>query len=79
DGSYGAMGGIITTLENFSKYVALHMKAWPEGKENETKVLKNSSLREMHFMWNFSGLNTQASYPSGRNCAMATGYGYGLG
>jgi CubicO group peptidase (beta-lactamase class C family) len=36
DGAYGAMGGLITTIEDFSKYMAIHMNAWPMRDDAET-------------------------------------------
>jgi CubicO group peptidase (beta-lactamase class C family) len=79
DGSYGAMGGLITTIEDFKKYMALHLSAWPSSNENESQVLKRSSLREMQTTGVFSGLNTRFRYPGGRLCATASLYAYGLG
>ncbi|MFD3292663.1 serine hydrolase domain-containing protein [Aquirufa sp. KTFRIE-69F] len=78
DGAYGAMGGLITTLEDFSKYTALHLSAWPERDETEKGPLKRSSLREMQFPWNISGFNPKYTYPIGRIGSSFTSYGYGL-
>ncbi len=78
DGAYGAMGGLITTLEDFSKYTALHLSAWPERDETEKGPLKRSSLREMQFPWNISGFNPKYTYPNGRIGSSFTSYGYGL-
>jgi len=79
DGAYGAMGGVITTLEDFSKYMALHMNAWPARSEREaTTVLKRSSVREMHLPGVVGTLNAAYTYPSGRTCASIAGYGFGL-
>ena len=78
DGAYGAMGGLITTLEDFSKYTALHLSAWPERDESEKGPLKRSSLREMQFPWNISGFNPKNTYPNGRIGSSFTSYGYGL-
>jgi CubicO group peptidase (beta-lactamase class C family) len=78
DGSYGAMGGLITTIEDFSKYMALQLSAWPPSNEKESPVGKRSSLREMQMPANFSGLNTQFKYSSGRACPTASAYCYGL-
>lgn len=47
-GAYGAMGGMLTSIEDFGKYIALHISAWPPGNNDERLVLKKSSLREMH-------------------------------
>ncbi len=78
DGIYGAMGGMITSVESFSKYVALHQSAWPVRIDVEEGPVKRSSIREMHQPWRFAGLNTNYTYPSGRSCAMASAYAYGL-
>lgn len=78
DGIYGAMGGMITSIESFSKYVALHQSAWPVRNDAETGPVKRSSLREMHQPWRFIGLNSNYKYPSGRACAITSAYGYGL-
>ncbi|MGN6401456.1 MAG: serine hydrolase domain-containing protein [Flavisolibacter sp.] len=78
DGSFGAMGGIITTIEDFSRYMTLHLSAWPPSDEKESAVIKRSSLREMQVPHNFSGLNTRFTYASGRNCATSSAYAYGL-
>jgi CubicO group peptidase (beta-lactamase class C family) len=78
DGAYGAMGGLITTLEDFEKYMALHMNAWPARDDKEHGVIKRSSLREMQGAHNFSSLNPRFAYASGRPCATASAYGYGL-
>jgi CubicO group peptidase (beta-lactamase class C family) len=78
-GTYGAMGGLITSIEDFAKYVALHMSAWPPRSDAENKVLRRSSLREMHMPANFSGMNPNYKYPSGRSCGIVSAYNYGLG
>jgi len=78
DGIYGAMGGMITSIESFSKYVAMHQSAWPVRNDTETGPVKRSSIREMHQPWRFSVLNTKYAYPSGRVCATSSAYAYGL-
>jgi CubicO group peptidase (beta-lactamase class C family) len=78
NGAYGAMGGMITTMEDFSKYLALHLAAWPPRNDAETGVVKRSSLREMHHLWNPGQFIPNYKYPSGRVCPALLGYGYGL-
>ncbi len=78
DGAYGAMGGMITTMDDFSKYVAFHLAAWPARNDAETGVVRRSSLREMHHLWNLNQLVANYKYPSGRVCPILLGYGYGL-
>lgn len=83
DGSYGAMGGLITSIDDFSKYVALHQSAWPPSNapdkdRNVALPIKRSSLREMQKPWTLSGLNAQAKNSAGQLCPEVSGYGYGL-
>ena len=78
DGIYGAMGGMITSLASFSKYVSLHLDAWPARNDSSTGPISRSSIREMHQPSRFIGLNANYKYPSGRACATTAAYGYGL-
>jgi CubicO group peptidase (beta-lactamase class C family) len=77
-GSFGAMGGLITSIEDFRAYVALHLSAWPPRSDRDTGPLKRSSLREMHQPWRFAGLIPEFRYPNGRACPSAAAYAYGL-
>ncbi len=79
DGSYGAMGGLICSIEDFSKYVALHLNAWPPRDDVETGPVKRSSIREMHQPWRFNNLFSDAKNRMGESCPVVVGYGYGLG
>ena len=78
DGSYGAMGGLITTIEDFSNYVSFHLSAWPPRSDEDTGPVKRSSLREMHTP-QFSRLFSNAEDYNGDPCAIINGYGFGLG
>ena len=78
-GSFGAMGGLITSIEDFSRYAAMHMAAWPPRSDADPGPLKRSSLREMHHPWNYAGMNTSFTYADGRSCPTASAYAYGLG
>ena len=77
DGAYGAMGGMLTTIEDFGKYTSFHLSAAPSNLP-ESKILKRSSLREMQQPWNFSSLNTENKNVQGGSCPVVLAYGYGL-
>ena len=79
DGSYGAMGGLITSIEDFSQYVAFQQAAWPPRSDADTGPLKRSSRREMQHPWMFAGMNVQARNAAGQLCPVTSAYGYGLG
>jgi CubicO group peptidase (beta-lactamase class C family) len=78
DGIYGAMGGMISSLESFSRYMAMHMNAWPAGNANLAGPIQKSSLRDMHQPHRFIGLNAQSRATDGSACPTASAYGYGL-
>jgi CubicO group peptidase (beta-lactamase class C family) len=78
DGAYGAMGGLITSIEDFSKYMALHLDAWPPRNDVETGPVKRSSVREMQYPWDVNYLTANAKTPTGRPCPNVTAYAYGL-
>ncbi len=73
DGSYGAMGGLITTIEDFSKYVSFHLSAWPPRSDEDMGPIKRSTLREMQTP-QYSRLNL-----NDKTCPSISGYGFGLG
>jgi len=77
-GSFGAMGGLITSIGDFAKYVALHLSAWPPRSDLDRGPLRRGSLREMHQPWRFAALLPGFRYPDGRECAAVTAYAYGL-
>jgi CubicO group peptidase (beta-lactamase class C family) len=79
DGSWGAMGAMICSIDEFSKYMSFHLSAWPPSNQVETGPVKRSSVREMHYPWRFNDFNVKFRYNDGRNCAMASAYSYGLG
>jgi CubicO group peptidase (beta-lactamase class C family) len=75
DGAFGAMGGLFCSIEDFSKYVAFHLSAWPPRNDPESGPVKRSSIREMHQVWRMND-NSPGSNQYG---AFDYGYAYGLG
>ncbi len=78
DGIYGAMGGMITSIDMFGNYVAMHEAAWPERNDKENLPVKRSTLREMHQPSRFISLNPNYTFPSGKKLATTGSYTYGL-
>lgn len=77
DGAFGAMGGLITTIEDFSKYVNFHLSAWPPRNGDDTGPVRRSTLREMHTP-NYPYLRAGGTDYKGDPCPNLRGYGYGL-
>lgn len=78
DGIYGAMGGMITSIDQFGKYVAMHVGAWPARNDKETYPVKRSSIREMHDPARFITLNPTYLLPNGKRITVTSSYAYGL-
>lgn len=79
-GAYGAMGGMLTSIEDFSRYMLFHLSAWPpRNGEDKGVPIRRSSVREMQLPGKFSGFNTQARNSSGALCPRISAYNFGLG
>ena len=51
NGSFGSMGGMLTTLSDLGRYVGAFLAAWPPRDGPETGPIRRSSLREMQQVW----------------------------
>ncbi len=79
DGDGAAMGGLITTADDFARYVALHLDAWPARSDPERGPLRRASVREMHLPQVFEGLAAKATMADGKTSNPRVHfYGYGL-
>jgi serine-type D-Ala-D-Ala carboxypeptidase/endopeptidase len=74
DGEVGAMGGLATTADDYTRYVAFLLSAWPPRDDPETGPVRRASVREM-------GLFHAPPFlpdPVDGRAAPASAYGYGL-
>jgi CubicO group peptidase (beta-lactamase class C family) len=72
------MGGILTTMTDFARYVSFHLAAWPPRDAPEHSIIRRATLREMHRPSEVSRLVGEARNLSGEPAPFAVGYGYGL-
>jgi CubicO group peptidase (beta-lactamase class C family) len=77
DGAYGSMGGLITSIEDFKKYVGYQLSAWPPRSETTWGPVNRSTLREMQTP-QFNFLDYRDTDWNDEPCASMIGYGYGL-
>ncbi len=77
DGAFGAMGGLITSIVDFSKYVSYHLSAWPARSDPESGPVKRSTLREMHSLNKPRYLSNSLWFGKDTR-PMIQGYAYGL-
>ena len=78
DGAFASMGGVMVSIEDFSKYVALHQSAWPPRDDPEDGPISRSALRSMHRPWIFDQLNSTYKLLDGTDLGYSKGYSYGL-
>jgi CubicO group peptidase (beta-lactamase class C family) len=79
DGDGAAMGGLITTADDFAKYVAFHLDAWPARDGADNGPLRRASVREMQQPRVFAGAAPKATLVDGTTPNPKVGfYGYGL-
>lgn len=77
DGAFGAMGGMLTSLDDLARYVAWMTDAWPARDGAETGPLRRSSRREMQQVWRAAPAFARRT-PAGTLQLTSGGYGYGL-
>lgn len=77
DGAFGAMGGVETTANDYAKWMAFLLSAWPASDAPETGPLRRSSVREMvKWVTMRPGYDRPANL--GPPCRVGQGYGMGL-
>jgi CubicO group peptidase (beta-lactamase class C family) len=77
DGAFGPMGGMLTSLEDLSRYVGVFLDAWPARDGASRSPLSRSSLREMQQIGR-ARPTTVTRDSTGAIQLTSGGYGYGL-
>jgi CubicO group peptidase (beta-lactamase class C family) len=79
DGAFGAMGGMLTSMRDLSRYVGAFLSAWPPRDDAESAPIRRSSLREMQQVWRPRPTFAGRDSTTGAVQLNAGGYGFGLG
>jgi CubicO group peptidase (beta-lactamase class C family) len=77
-GSFGAMGGMLTSIRDLSRYVGALLAAWPPRDDPETLPVHRASLREMQQAWRPSGARVVRDAAGSATQLSVTSYGFGL-
>ncbi len=78
NGSFGSMGGMLTSVRDLSRYVGVFLSAWPPRDGPETAPIRRSSLREMQHLWSPVPSSVARDRATGAVQLTSGGYGYGL-
>jgi CubicO group peptidase (beta-lactamase class C family) len=77
NGSFGSMGGMLTSASDLGRYVATFLSAWPPRDGPEEAPIRRSSLREMQQVWRPAPASVTRD-ASGAVQFTAGGYAFGL-
>ena len=79
NGSFGSMGGMLTSVRDLSRWVAMFLSAWPPHDGPEDAPIRRSSLREMQQLWRPGATSVTRDGSSGALQLNTGGYAFGLG
>lgn len=74
-GTFGAMGGVATSANDYARYVAWVLSAWPARDGAESPILRRASVREITRPSN-NTIPFPPTEPGG--CARSSAYGFGV-
>jgi CubicO group peptidase (beta-lactamase class C family) len=77
DGSFGAMGGMETSADDYAKWVSFLLSAWPARDGPENGPVRRSTAREIVTGANFVAAAMRNAAIGGSPCRQATAYGMG--
>ena len=78
-GVFGAMGGVVTSADDYVKWIAFLLDAWPARDGAETGPVRRSSVRELSQGLNFPMLVQRPALDDGAApCRYANNYGMGF-
>ena len=77
-GAFGAMGGIQTSANDYAKWVAYLLSAWPPRDDADSGPVKRATVRELAQGSNFPQLVQRPGHTASATCRQAANYAMGL-
>jgi CubicO group peptidase (beta-lactamase class C family) len=77
-GAFGAMGGVQTSANDYARWVAFLLSAWPARDGPEQGPVQRPTVREMGQGLNFVALRPRPTLPGGEGCPLAAAYAMGF-
>lgn len=78
DGAFASIGGLFTTIHDFSKYMVFLLSAFPARDDEEAGPVRRSSLREMQQPYNRRFVTAMRTAPDQPAYISSDAYGFGL-
>jgi CubicO group peptidase (beta-lactamase class C family) len=75
-GAFGAMGGVQTSAQDYARWVAFLLSAWPPRDGPEQGPVRRATVRELGQGLNFASVTRRPGDPD--SCPQATTYGMGF-
>lgn len=77
DGAFNAMGGMQVSANDYAKWVAFLLSAWPARDGSDAGPVKRATVREMVQGLNFVGVANRIGASGATACKQAAAYGMG--
>lgn len=77
DGAFRSMGGLVTSANDYAKWVAFLLSAWPPRDDPDTGPVKRATVREIAQGLNFVSVVNRTGSSGASACKQALAYGMG--
>ncbi|OHC94804.1 MAG: penicillin-binding protein [Sphingomonadales bacterium RIFCSPLOWO2_12_FULL_63_15] len=78
DGAFGAMGGLQTSANDYARWVAFLLSAWPARDDAEAGPVARASVRMLAQGSNFMGVAQRNGASGATACRQAAAYGFAM-
>ncbi|MCI4588568.1 beta-lactamase family protein [Sphingobium sp. BYY-5] len=78
DGAFGAMGGLQTSANDYARWVAFLLSAWPARDDDDKGPVSRSAVRMLAEGSNFLGLAQRNGKSGPTACKQAAAYGFAM-
>lgn len=77
DGAFNSMGGLQVSANDYAKWVAFLLSAWPARDDPDTGPVKRATVREMAQGLNFTSVVARTGASGAGACKLSSAYGMG--
>ena len=77
DGAFNAMGGLQVSANDYAKWVAFLLSAWPARDDPDTGPVRRATVREMAQGLNFTSVVNRTGASGATACKLSSSYGMG--